>query len=159
MEFRRYRKSPASVLRVELVVLLVDAPLLGGEIDLYVTQVSNVAGQIKAGKVRAYGVTSPTRQAAAPDVPTVDEAGLPGMHTAIWHGMWLPKGTPRPVVMRLNAAIVETLADPTIRQRFAELGQDIPPRDQQTPEALFAHHKAEIDKWFPMIRASGLKAE
>ena len=133
--------------------------LLGGEIDLYVTQISNVAGQIKAGKVRAYGVTSPTRQAAAPDVPTVDEAGLPGLHTAIWHGIWLPKGTPRPVVMRLNAAIVETLADPTIRQRFAELGQDIPPRDQQTPEALFAHHKAEIDKWFPMIRASGLKAE
>jgi tripartite-type tricarboxylate transporter receptor subunit TctC len=133
--------------------------LLGGEIDLYVTQISNVAGQIKAGKVRAYAVMAPTRQAAAPEVPTVDEAGLPGLHTAIWHGIWLPKGTPRPVVMRLNAAIVETLADPAVRSRFAELGQEIPPREQQTPEALFAHHKAEIDKWFPMIKASGLKAD
>ena len=133
--------------------------LLGGEIDLYVTQISNVAGQIKAGKVRAYAVMAPSRQAAAPEVPTVDEAGLPGLHTAIWHGIWLPKGTPRPVVMRLNGAIVETLADPAIRGRFAELGQEIPPRDQQTPEVLFAHHKAEIDKWFPIIKAAGLKAE
>lgn len=133
--------------------------LLGGEIDLYVTQISNVAGQIKAGKVRAYAVMAPSRQAAAPEVPTVDEAGLPGLHTAIWHGYWLPKGTPRPIVMRLNAAIVETLADPAVRARFAELGQEIPPRDQQTPEVLFAHHKAEIDKWFPIIKAAGLKAE
>jgi tripartite-type tricarboxylate transporter receptor subunit TctC len=133
--------------------------LLGGEIDIYVTQISNVAGQIKAGKVRAYAVMAPARQAASPEVPTVDEAGLPGMHTAIWHGLWLAKGTPRPVVMRLNGAVVETLADPAIRQRFAELGQEIPPREQQTPEALFAHHKSEIDKWFPMIKASGLKAD
>ena len=133
--------------------------LLGGEIDLYVTQVSNIAGHIKAGKLRAYAVTASTRQAAAPEVPTVDEAGLPGLHTAIWHGLWLPKGTPREVVMKLNGAIVETLADPTVRQRFAELGQEIPARDQQTPEVLFAHHKAEIDKWFPIIKAAGLKAE
>ena len=133
--------------------------LLGGEIDLYVTQISNIAGHIKAGKLRAYAITAATRQSAAPEVPTVDEAGLPGLHTAIWHGIWLPKGTPRDVVMKLNAAIVETLADPTVRQRFAELGQEIPPRDQQTPEMLFAHHKAEIDKWFPIIKAAGLKAE
>jgi tripartite-type tricarboxylate transporter receptor subunit TctC len=133
--------------------------LLGGEIDLYVTQVSNIAGHIKAGKLRAYAVTANTRQAAAPEVPTVDEAGLPGLHTAIWHGLWLPKGTPREVVMKLNGAIVETLADTTVRQRFAELGQEIPARDQQTPEVLFAHHKAEIDKWWPIIKAAGLKAE
>jgi tripartite-type tricarboxylate transporter receptor subunit TctC len=135
------------------------AALLGGEINLYVTQVSNIAGHVKAGKVRAYAVTSPTRQAAAPDIPTVDEAGLPGMHTAIWHGIWLPKGTPKDVVMKLNGAIIETLNDPVIKQRFAELGQEIPPREQLTPEALFAHHKAEIDKWFPIIKAAGLKAE
>jgi len=133
--------------------------LLAGEIDLYVTQISNVAGHIKAGKIRAYAVTADTRQAAAPEVPTVDEAGLPGLHISIWHGIWLPKGTPREVVMTLNAAIVETLADPAVRQRFADLGQEIPAREQQTPEALFAHHKAEIDKWWPLIKAAGIKAE
>jgi len=133
--------------------------LLGGEIDLYVTQVSNMAAHVRAGKVKAYAVTSKTRQDAAPEIPTVDEAGLPGFHTAVWHGFWLPKGTPRDVVMKLNAAIVETLADPAVRERFADLGQEIPAREQQTPEALFAHHKAEIEKWFPMIRAAGLKAE
>ena len=133
--------------------------LLGGEIDLYVTQISNVTSQIKAGKVRAYAVTAPARQAAAPDIPTVDEAGLPGLHTSVWHGIWLPKATSRDVVMKLNAAIVETLADATVRQRFAELGQEIPAREQQTPEGLFAHHKAEIEKWWPLIKAAGLKAE
>jgi tripartite-type tricarboxylate transporter receptor subunit TctC len=133
--------------------------LFAGEIDVYVTQVGNIANHIKAGKVRAYAVTAPARQAATPDVPTVDEAGVPGLHTAIWHGIWLPKGTPRDVVMKLNGAIVETLADPTVSKRFLELGQEIPPRDQQTPEALLAHHKAEIDKWWPMIKAAGLKAE
>lgn len=133
--------------------------LLGGEIDLYVTQVSNITAQVRAGKLRAYAVTARTRQAAAPEIPTVDEAGLPGLHTAVWHGFWLPKGTPRDVVMKLNAAIVETLADPAVRDRFADLGQEIPTREQQTPEALFAHHKAEIDKWWPLIKAAGLKAE
>ena len=133
--------------------------LLAGEIDLYVPQVSNVAGHIKAGKVRAYAVTANTRLAAVPEVPTVDEAGLPGLHLSNWHGIWLPKGTPREVVMKLNAAIVETLADPAVQQRLADLGQEIPAREQQTPEALFAHHKAEIDKWWPVIKAAGLKPE
>ena len=133
--------------------------LLGGEIDLYVTQVSNITAQVRAGKIRAYAVTAKTRQAAAPEIPTVDEAGLPGLHTSVWHGIWLPKGTPRDIVMKLNAAIVETLADPGVRQRFADLGQEIPAREQQTPEALSPYHKAEIDKWWPMIKAAGLKAE
>jgi len=133
--------------------------LLGGEIDLYVTQVSNITAHVRAGKIRAYAVTSRTRQAAAPEIPTVDEAGLPGFHTAVWHGIWLPKGTPRDIIMKLNAAIVESLADQALRQRFADLGQEIPSREQQTPEALFAHHKAEIDKWWPMIKAAGIKAE
>jgi tripartite-type tricarboxylate transporter receptor subunit TctC len=133
--------------------------VLGGEIDIYVTQISNIAGHVKSGKVRAYAVTAPTRQSAAPDIPTVDEAGLPGLHTAIWHGLWLPKGTPRDVVAKLNAAVVETLGDAAVRARFAELGQEIPPPEQLTPEALSAHHKAEIDKWFPIIKAAGLKAQ
>jgi tripartite-type tricarboxylate transporter receptor subunit TctC len=133
--------------------------LLAGEIDLYVTQVSNITTHIKAGKIRAYAVTAPTRQAAAPEIPTVDEAGLPGLHTSVWHGIWAPKGTPREIVMKLNGSIVETLTDSMIKQRFADLGQEIPPRAQQTPEALFAFQKAEIERWHPLIRAAGLKAD
>ena len=133
--------------------------LFTGESDLYVTQVSNIAAHIKAGKLRAYAVTAKTRQSAAPDIPTVDEAGLPGLHTSVWHGYWFPKNTPRDVIAKFNAAIVETLADADVRRRFADLGQDIPTREEQTPQGLSAHHKAEIDKWFPMIRAAGLKAE
>ena len=133
--------------------------LLGGEIDLYVTQVSNITAHVRAGRIRAYAVTAKTRQAAAPEIPTVDEAGVPGLHTAVWHGIWLPKGTPRDIIMKLNAAIVEALADPAVRERFDDLGQEIPAREQQTPEVLFSHHKAEIDKWWPMIRAAGIKAE
>jgi len=133
--------------------------LVSGEIALYVTQVSSAIGFTRANRVRAYAVTAPKRQEAAPEIPTVDEAGLPGLHTAVWHGIWAPKGTPREVVMKLNAAVVETLTDPMVRQRFADLGQEIPPREQQTPEVLYAHQKAEIEKWWPLIRAAGLKAE
>ena len=133
--------------------------LFTGESDLYVTQVSNIAAHIKAGKLRAYAVTAKTRQSAAPEIPTVDEAGLPGLHTSVWHAYWFPKNTPRDVVAKFNAAIVDTLADADVRRRFADLGQDIPTREEQTPQGLSAHHKAEIDKWFPMIRAAGLKAE
>jgi tripartite-type tricarboxylate transporter receptor subunit TctC len=133
--------------------------LLGGEIDLYVTQVANITAHLKTGRIRAYAVTAKTRQAAAPEIPTVDEAGLPGLHTSVWHGIWAPKDTPRDIIMKLNAAIVESLADPGVRERFGVLGQEIPEREQQTPEALAAHHKAEIDKWWPLIKAAGIKAE
>jgi len=133
--------------------------LLAGEVDVYVTQISNITTQVKAGKIRAYAVTAPARQAAAPDIPTVDEAGLPGLYTSVWHGMWLAKATPRDIIMKLNAAIVECLADAAVRERFADLGQEIPVREQQTPQALAAYHKLEIDKWWPLIKASGIKAE
>jgi tripartite-type tricarboxylate transporter receptor subunit TctC len=133
--------------------------LLSNEIDIYVTQVSSAVNLVRTGKVRAYAVMSPTRQEAAPELPTVDEAGLPGLHTAVWHGIWAPKATPRDIVMKLNAAIVETLADKNVRLRFADLGQEIPPREQQTPEVLYAHQKAEIERWWPLIRAAGLKAD
>jgi len=133
--------------------------LLASEIDIYVTQVGSGIELVRAGKIRAYAVTAPKRQEAGPEIPTVDEAGLPGLHTSVWHGIWAPKGTPRDVIMKLNAAIVETLADRNVRQRFANLGQEIPPREQQTPEALYAHQKAEIERWWPLIRAAGLKAE
>ena len=133
--------------------------LLAGEIDLYVTQISNITAYVKGGRVRAYAVTAATRQAVAPDIPTVDEAGVPGLYTSIWHGYWLPKGTPRDIIMKLNSAVVDTLADPTVRERFADLGQEIPVREQQTPESLGIYQKAEIDKWWPLIKAAGLKAE
>ena len=133
--------------------------LFTGESDLYVTQVSNIAAHIKAGKLRAYAVTAKTRQSAAPEIPTVDEAGVPGLYTSVWHGYWFPKNTPRDVVAKFNAAIVDTLTDADVRKRFADLGQEIPTREEQTPQGLSAHHKAEIDKWFPLIKAAGLKAE
>jgi len=133
--------------------------LLAGEFDLYMTQISGAVAHIRAGKLRAYLVTAKTRQAIAPEIPTTDEAGLPGLYTAIWHGIWAPTGMPREIIMKLNAAVVESLTDDTLRKRFADLGQEIPPREEQTPQALAAHHKAEIEKWWPIMRAAGIKAE
>ena len=133
--------------------------LMAGHLDLMFDQASNALPHVRGGKIRAFAVTSKTRIPAAPDVPTVDEAGLNGLYIAIWHGIWVPRGTPKEVIARLNAAVVETLADPAVRQRLADLGQEIPSREQQTPEALGAYHKAEIDKWWPLIKAEGIKPE
>ena len=113
----------------------------------------------------AAAASRPTRSrprpalAAAPDIPTVDEAGLPGFHFSHWYAFWAPKGTPKDVIAKLNAAVVEALADPAVRRRLADLGLEIFPREQQTPEALAAFHKAEIEKWWPIIKAAGIKAE
>jgi tripartite-type tricarboxylate transporter receptor subunit TctC len=133
--------------------------LVAGHIDLIVDQASNSLPQVKAGKIHAYAITDSKRLAAAPDVPTVDEAGLPGFHIELWSAVWAPKGTPKDIIAKLNAAIVKTLADPTVRQRFAEMGLQVPPREKQTPEALGAHQRAEVKKWWPMIKAANIKAE
>jgi tripartite-type tricarboxylate transporter receptor subunit TctC len=133
--------------------------LVSGQIDIIVDQASNSMQQIRSGNIRAYAVTDRKRLAAAPDIPTVDEAGLPGLQMTLWAGFWVPKGTPRDVIGKLNAAVVEALADPTVRTRLNDLGLEIPPRDQQTPEALGAWHRAETAKWVPIIKAAGIKPE
>jgi tripartite-type tricarboxylate transporter receptor subunit TctC len=133
--------------------------LIAGQIDMVIDPPVNSLPQVRAGRIKAYAVTAKSRLAAAPDIPTVDEAGLPGFHTLTWFGLWAPARTPTEVVARLNAAVVETLTDPAVRGRLGDLGQDIFPREQQNPEALAAFHKAEIEKWWPIIKAANIKAE
>jgi len=133
--------------------------LMGGQIDFLFDHLAHSLPHVRAGKVRAYAVTAPTRSPSAPDIPTFDEAGVPGLHVLIWYGLWAPRGTPAEVIARLNSAVKEALADPGVRQRLSDLGQVIPPPEQLTPEALAAYHKAEIEKWWPLIKAAGIKVE
>ena len=133
--------------------------MLAGQIDLSCPEAGQTLPQYRAGSIKAYAVLTEKRWFAAPDVPTIDEAGVPGLHFPFWHAIWAPKGTPKDVIARLNAAVVETLADAGMRQRFNELGHEIAPREQQSPAALGAYHKAEIDKWWPIIKAANIKLE
>jgi tripartite-type tricarboxylate transporter receptor subunit TctC len=131
--------------------------LMGGQIDMMVDQLSNSIPQVKAGRIRGYAITAKERSAAAPDMPTVDEAGLPGLHISIWYGIWAPRGTPKEAVAKLNQAVKDALADADTRKRLGDLGMEIVPLERQTPEALGAHQKAEIEKWWPIIKAADIK--
>jgi tripartite-type tricarboxylate transporter receptor subunit TctC len=134
--------------------------MMAGQIQLMFDQAATSLPLVRAGSVRPYAITAATRLPSAPDLPTTDEAGLPGFHIAVWTAMWAPHGTPKAVVDKLNAAVVEAVSDPAVRRRLTEeLGQDIPPRDQQTPQALHAYQKAEIEKWWPLIKGANIRPE
>jgi tripartite-type tricarboxylate transporter receptor subunit TctC len=133
--------------------------LVAGQIDMMIADPVTGVPQVRGHNIKPYAVTAKTRLSTAPDIPTVDEAGLPGYHVSLWHGLWLPKGTPAPVSAKLNAAVVEALADSTVQAKLASIGQDIFPRERQNPQALDAHQKAEIERWWPVIKEAGIKVE
>jgi tripartite-type tricarboxylate transporter receptor subunit TctC len=133
--------------------------LIGGQVDFMCDQTTSTTSHIKAGKVKAYGVTAAKRVSSLPDLPTLQEQGLKGADVAIWHGLYAPKGTPKPVVDKLVSSMQEALKDQTVNQRFTELGAITFPADKQTPQALQAHLKAEIEKWAPLIKKAGQYAD
>jgi tripartite-type tricarboxylate transporter receptor subunit TctC len=149
LRFVPYRAGSADIMK----------DLVGGHIDLTFDQAISALPHVRSGDIKAYAVTAAARLSAAPDIPTIDEAGAPGVYISTWSGLWVPKGTPKDVIRKLTEAAMDSLADPTVRRRLTELGQVIPPRDQQTAEALGAYHKAEIEKWWPIIKAANIKAE
>ncbi len=133
--------------------------LVAGQVDLSCDLAANSLGQFKNGNVKAYAVMSKARWFAAPEVPSADEAGVPGLYVGTWHGLWMPKGTPGDVIARVNAAARAAMNDPGVKQRIADLGMNLPPREIETPAAFAAFHKAEVEKWHPIVKAAGVKAE
>src|SRR4051812_24542195 len=133
--------------------------LVAGQIDVMIADPVTGVPQLLGGSIKAYAVTAKNRLPTAPEIPTVDEAGLPGYHVSLWHGLWMPKGTPQPIMTKLNAAVVGALADPTVQAKLASIGQEIFPPERQSPQALEAHQKAEIAKWWPLIKAAEIKVE
>jgi tripartite-type tricarboxylate transporter receptor subunit TctC len=133
--------------------------LIGGQVDFLCDQTTNTTPQIKGGKVKAYAVTTSTRVKSLPDLPTVQEAGIKDFHVGVWHGLWAPKGTPKPAIDKLTAALQGALKDPSVVTKFAELGTEPVPQDQATPAALAKHLKAEVEKWAPIIKKAGIYAD
>ncbi len=130
--------------------------LVAGRLDVMFDQVSSALPHVRNGEIKVYAVTASKRSASAPEVPTVDEAGLPRFHISVWHALFAPKSTPQDIIAKLNAAVLDAMADPAVRQRLGNLGVEIPPREQQTPEALAELQKAEIRKWWPILKAANL---
>ncbi len=133
--------------------------LVAGQIDMMIADPVTGVPQVRGHNIKPYAVTAKTRLSTAAEIPTVDEAGLPGYHVSLWHGLWLPKGVPAPIAEKLNAVVVEVLADPTAQAKLAALGQEIFPRERQNPRSLDAHQKAEIERWWPVIKEAGIKVE
>ena len=133
--------------------------VVGGRVDVMCPSPASSLAMVQSGLLRAYAVTDGTRLASAPDIPTVDEAGFPQLHLSVWGGLFVPKGTPKSVIAKLNSAATTALADPAARRQLANIGQEVVPREQQTPEALAALQKADIEKWWPIIKAANIKAE
>jgi tripartite-type tricarboxylate transporter receptor subunit TctC len=133
--------------------------LVAGQIDLMIDQTSNAISQVRAGTIRAYAVTDLKRVDAAPEIPTTDEAGIPGFHMTLWSGLWVPKGTPEDIIAKLTAAAISALNDPAVRKQLENLGLQMPPSDQLSPQALGVWQKAEIAKWWPMIKAANVKVD
>ena len=133
--------------------------LIAGQVDFMFDQAANAIAQVRAGTIKAYAVMSGGRWRGAPDIPTIDQSGVPGLHVSYWHGLWAPKGTPQHIIAKLNTAVVSVLADPKVQRGYATQGQDMWPRELQTPQALAAWHRAEVEKWSPIIAAAHLKAE
>jgi tripartite-type tricarboxylate transporter receptor subunit TctC len=135
------------------------ADLLAGNIDVMLDTPAVSMAQVRAGNIKAYAVADKNRLSIAPEIPTTDEAGLPGFYFTFWHAIWAPKDTPKEIVAKLNNAVVKALAEPATRQKLTDIAQQIFPPEQQTPEALGAFHRAEIEKWWPIIRAANIKVE
>jgi tripartite-type tricarboxylate transporter receptor subunit TctC len=133
--------------------------LVAGQIDIILDQTSNSISQVRAGTIRAYAITDDKRVEQASDIPTTDEAGLPGFHMTLWSGLWAPKGTPKDIIAKLNGAAVDALSDPSVRSKLENLGLQMTPSDQLSPQALGTLQRAEIEKWWPMIKAANVKVE
>jgi tripartite-type tricarboxylate transporter receptor subunit TctC len=133
--------------------------LMSGQISFMFDQVGSSLPQVRNGTIKTYGVTAKVRLASAPQIPTIEEAGLPGFTISVWHGLWVPAGTPAEIVAKLNGAAVAAMADPAVQAKFHDLGQEVPPREEQTPQALAAFQRVEIDKWWPLIKAANIKPE
>jgi tripartite-type tricarboxylate transporter receptor subunit TctC len=133
--------------------------LIAGHIDLLVIQAAAAMPQVKSGTIKAFAILAPSRSPVVPGIPNADEAGVPGLYVPGWFALFAPKGTPKEVIAKLNAALVDTLADPSVRKRLEDLGLDVASREQQKPEGLAAFQKAEIERWWPIIKAAGIKAQ